>query len=119
MPFGNKTITFVFRSDTGTRGIMGTYAQGETPMEAPGCRHRPLTFTEIVDAQFDIAIEPWKSTIPIGEYPADLLTGILSLKPGDAIQVDGQQYEVIAGIRPHDDFIAPFKATLISKRWIG
>lgn len=112
-------MVLVSRTDTGVAGELGTYAQAETTTEAPGCHHRPLTFAETAELQFDIATEMWRTTIPIGEYSEGLRDAVLAHGPGDVIRVDGQQYQIIGGIRPHKDFTDPFKATIISKKHIG
>jgi hypothetical protein len=118
--FGNQVITFIARSDTGTAGELGTYAQGEVRTNAPGCRHRPLTFAETAELQFDIATENWKSTVPVGEYNVALRNAVLGTQPGDVLEVDGNRYQVVGGVRHHVDMEgAPFKATVISQKFIG
>ena len=119
MSFGNQTVTIVARSDAATPGVLGTYAQAEALTALPGCRHRPLTFKETAELEFDIATEMWRTTIPIGEYSQGLQDAVMAITPGDAIRVDGQTYEIVGGVRPHNDFTAPFKATIISKKHIG
>jgi hypothetical protein len=119
MPFGNEVVTIVARSDGTTAGALGTYTQVETTIALPGCHHRPLTFRETAELQFDIATEMWRTTIPIGEYSQALLDAVKAIAPDDAIRVGDQEYQVIGGPRPHDDFTNPFKATIISKKQIG
>ena len=120
MAFGNQVITFIARSDTGSAGELGTYAQAETRTSAPGCRHRPLTFTETAELEFDIATEAWRSTVPVGEYSPTLRAAILATRPDDVIEVDGIRYQVVGGVRHHVDMDgAPFKATVISQKHIG
>ncbi len=119
MPFGNHVITTVSRSDTGLPGKLGTYTQAESVAIVPGCHHRPLTFTEKVDIAYDVATEVWKTTIPISEYSPDIRTAVLALKAGDAIRVDGRQYEIIAGPEPFSDFTELFKVTIYSKKQTG
>lgn len=120
MPFGGQTINFVNRANTGSPDELGNFAQSETDTAAPGCRHRPLTFTETAEFQLDIATQPYKSTIPVGEYSASLRDLVLAIKPNDMIEVDGVRYQIIGGIRHHPDMDgSPFKATLLSKRQIG
>jgi hypothetical protein len=118
--FGGQTITFIARSDTGTAGELGTYAQAETRTTAPGCRHRPLTFAETAELEFDIATEAWRSTVPVGEYSAALRSAVLATQPDDVIEVNGVRYQVIGGVRHHVDMDgSPFKATVISQKHIG
>lgn len=119
MPFGNKTVSIVGRSDAPTPGVLGTYPQVEELTAMPGCHHRPLTFKETAELEFDIATEWWKTTIPIGEYSPTLLDKVLAIAPGDAVRVDGVTYEIVGGVRPHNDFTGPFKATIISKKQTG
>jgi len=118
--FGNQVITFIARSDTGTAGELGTYAQAETRTSAPGCRHRPLTFAETAELEFNIATEAWRSTVPVGEYSPTLRAAVLATHPDDIIEVDGIRYQVIGGVRHHVDMDgSPFKATVISQKYIG
>lgn len=119
MPFGVDTVTLVSYADGPIAGELGTYPQVETTSEAPGCRHRPLTFKETVEVSFDVATELWKTTIPIGEYSPSVRSQVLALQPDDVIRVDGVQYSIIGGVRPFGDFTSPFKATIFSKRQIG
>ena len=119
MPFGNQTISFVNRSPSGVPDELGETTLTEVVTNAEGCRHRPLTFTETAELEFDIATEAWKSTIPIGEYDPTLRSQVLSIKSNDIIRVDGQEYQIVGGIRPFNDFTRPFKATLISQKHIG
>lgn len=98
---------------------------GQIPTEpqvtvAPGCRHRPLTFDETAEYAVDIATQPWKTTVPLFEYSAELVAALLAMKPDARIDVDGQEYHVDGGIRPHPDLQGrPFKATIISTKQIG
>lgn len=119
MPFGHVTVTFMLHSDAATPGELGTYAQVPTPVDAPGCRHRPLTFRETAELQFDVATELWKTTIPIGEYSSTLRDQIVAAEPDDTIKVNNVEYSIIGGVEPFDDFTTPFKATIISKKHIG
>ena len=119
MPFGHVTVTLVLRTKGSTPGELGTYPLVDTPVNLPGCRHRPLTFKEKVEAAFDVATEVWRTTIPIGEYSAALRAQIASSTPIAKIRVGGIEYDIIGGIQIFDDFTGPFKATLHSKRHIG
>lgn len=119
MPFGASVVTFVTHVDAPTPGELGTYPQVPSTFDAPGCRHRPLTFQETAELQFDVATEFWRTTLPIGEYSESLLNQIRAIQPDDTIMVNGVEYSIIGGVRLFDDFSGPFKATLHSKRHIG
>lgn len=119
IPFGPDVVTVVTHADSATPGELGTYTQVEATVDLPGCHHRPLTFAETAELQFNIGTELWRTTIPIGEYTEDKRNAALAVEPGDAIRVHGYEYQVVAGVRPFDDFTRPFKATIISEKHIG
>jgi hypothetical protein len=123
MSLGGQTITFLSYTPTGVSDSLGQQTLTETAVAAAGCRHRPLTFREMVELEFDIATEVWKSTIPINELMAqnpDAYNAVMTVKPQDAISVDGIVYQVLGGVRPHPDMDGnPYKATLISTKQIG
>lgn len=119
MPFGADTVTFVSFVDGPTPGPLGTYPQVEMSFDAPGCRHRPLTFAETAELAFDVATEWWRTTIPTGEYDTMLRAQISAVEPDARIRVDGVEYAVVGGVRQFKDFSGPFKATIHSKRHIG
>jgi len=118
--FGTKTITFVNYVEAGTPGALGTYAVSEVKVDAPNCRHRPLTFKETAELDTDVATELWKTTVPIGEYGATLLAQVKAAMNTGVLRVDDVDYQIIGGVRPHDDMDgAPFKMTILSQRQIG
>lgn len=120
MSYGTKTVTFVNFVEAGSPGALGTYAVTETLVDAPGCRHRPLTFKETAELDTDVATELWKTTVPIGEYGATLYAQVMACKNTGVLRVDGIDYQIIGGVRPHDDMDgAPFKMTILSQRQIG
>lgn len=127
MPFGGQTITFTNRAAvrTGAPDALGHYPLNDGNIDAPGCRHRPLTFKETAEMQFDVGTEFWRSTIPIGEYlrnpeTISIYTAVVDARTNDVITVAGITYEIIAGSRPHPDLGGtPFKATIISKKYTG
>lgn len=119
MPFGIDTVTFVSFEETGTPDSLGNRKLAEVLTPAPWCRHRPLTFTETAELQFDVATEVWKTTIPTGEYDPTLRTKVLAAKSNDVIRVDDVDYQIIGGIRPFKDERGHFKATIMSKKQIG
>lgn len=113
-------ITFTTFEKSGVADEFGGYALVETSTSAPGARHRPLTHKEVVDLQFDVATEWWRSTLPLGEYDAAKLAIITAVPPNSVIDVDGQRYQIDGGVRPHPDMEGrPFKMTIISKKQIG
>lgn len=120
MGYGTATLVFQHFEKSGTPDELGAYAMVPVTTSAPNCRHRPLTFKEVVDANLDIATEYWRSTIPLSEYNSALVGAIIAIKAIDAFTVAGIDYQIIGGIRPHDDFEGlPFKATIISQKQTG
>lgn len=119
MPFGHRVIQLVDTVGTGVFDDAGIEGQTEVVTDAPGCRHRPLTFSETQELEFDIATKHWKSTIPIFEYDETLRQQVMALEPDKVIRVDGVTFHVVGGVKPFDDFNAPFKATIISKQHVG
>lgn len=120
MSLGGQTIKFKVFTASGTPDTLGNRPLVEANYSAPGSRHRPLTFSETAELQTDIATEMWRSTIPVGEYESSLRNKVLST-PGDAvIEVNGQDYQIIGGVRHHVDMDGnPFKVTIVSKRDLG
>jgi hypothetical protein len=118
MSFGTDLVTFVSYSDAATPGQLGTYPQVETLIEAPNCRHRPMTSKEAVELGYDVSTEMWKTTIPICDYSDALRQQIVAVQNDDAIRVDGTQYRIIGSVMPFKDFTGWFKATVISKKQI-
>lgn len=120
MSFGTAVIVFQRMQKSGNPDELGQYTMVPAPVSAPGCRHRPLAFQEIVELSLDIATEYWRSTLPLLEYSSSLVTTIKATKPDDVITVAGQDYQIIGGVRPFDDLEGkPFKATIISQKQIG
>lgn len=119
MSFGTQTLTLVSFAEAGSPGALGTYAMTETLTEVPGCRHRPLTFQETAETDTDIATEMWKTTIPLFELGATLLATVMAIEAINEIRIDGETYEIIGGVRPHEDFTNPFKATIVSQKQTG
>jgi len=119
MPFGPDVVELVSLANSATPGELGTYSKVETSTFAPGCHHRPLTFSETAELQYDIATELWRTTIPIGEYSEELREAVLQVTAGDLIRVDGEEYRIVGGVRPFKDFSALFKATVVSQKHTG
>ncbi len=119
MPFGPDVLELVSLTNAATPGALGTYAKVETTTDAPGCHHRPLTFTETAELQYDIATEVWRTTIPISEYSPELRDAVLAITAGDLIRVDGNEYQIVGGIRSFKDFSKLFKVTVMSQKHSG
>lgn len=119
MPFGPDVAELVSLTNAATPGELGTYEKIETATFAPGCHHRPLTFSETAELQYDIATELWRTTIPIGEYSESLRDAVLRITAGDLIRVGGEEYRIVGGVRPFKDFSTLFKATIVSQKHTG
>lgn len=119
MPFGPDLATLVTHVDSTTVGDLGTYTQTEVTVELPGCHHRPMTYTETAELEFNIGTEVWKTTIPIREYGESVREALLTVQPNDTLRVGGREYNIVTGVRTHKDFSGPFKATIISEKLTG
>lgn len=119
MPFGPDVVKLVSLTNSAVPGALGTYAKVETVTDAPGCHHRPLTFSETAELQYDIATELWRTTIPISEYSLELRDAVLAVTAGDLIRVDDDEYQIVGGVRPFKDFSKLFKATIVSQKHTG
>lgn len=118
--FGTAVVKMRRYVETGTPDQLGNYELVPVDVNAPGCRHRPLTFAETVELELDIATEYWRTTMPTHEYDGTVLSALALLKNNDAIEVDGQEYQIVGGVRPFDDLAGnPFKATIISQKQIS
>src|SRR5690349_24627834 len=103
MPFGIATIEFVGYEKSSTPDELGHYPLVEKITRAPGCRHRPLSFTETAELQLDIGTEFWRSTLPLYEFSPSLQAKVMAAKVTDQIRVNGQTYQIIGGVRSHPD----------------
>lgn len=120
MAFGGSTIVFTRLVKVGEPDDLGNYELQSVDTEAPGCRHRPLTFTEIVEMQMDMSTQPWRSTLPLFEYDDALLDALDTIQHNDFVTVDGEKYQIVGGVRPFPDRNGnPFKATMISQKQHG
>lgn len=119
MPFGPDVVELVSLTNAATPGELGTYEKIETTIPVPGCHHRPMTFSETAELQYDISTEMWKTTIPIGEYSESLREKVQQITAGDVIRVGGESYQIVGGVRLFKDFSALFKATIISQKHTG
>jgi hypothetical protein len=115
--FGTSVVRLTRYVKTGAPDALGQYQLIPIVVDAPGCRHRPLTFQESAEYNLDIATQPWKTTLPTHEYDGTILAALAALKPEDAIVVDGQEYQIVGGMRPFEDLAGnPFKATIVSQK---
>lgn len=120
MIFGGQTITFIHLEKSGTPDELGHYTMVPVSHDAPFSRHRPLSFKEAVELQFDIATEFWRSTLPVHLYTDPVRAAVLGATAEDVIEVDGQEYQIVGGVRTHPDAAGlPFKTTIISQKQIG
>ncbi|APE16166.1 hypothetical protein BOH72_14020 [Mycobacterium sp. WY10] len=111
--FGGQTVAFVAYEDSGTPGALGTYTQAETATDVPGCRHRPLPFSETPEGDIDVATQMWKTTAP--PDPA-----VLNAKPNGVLRVHGVEYRIIGGPRVFTNLQGqPSKVTVVSQRIVG
>lgn len=118
--FGTAVVVMRRYEKSGVPDELGEYTMVPVDVEAEGCRHRPLNFKEVVELNFDVATEYWKSTLPTMNYDDTVLEALAALKNTDTIEVDGQEYQIVGGVRPFDDLSGnPFKATIISQKQIG
>jgi hypothetical protein len=116
MSFGGSVIVFRSSETTGAPNDLGEFATVITDTPAPGCRHRPMSTSEMVEMKFDVSTRLWKSTLPLFEYDDDLVELISFFPPTDAIVVDGVSYQIVGGVRPYPDrWGNPYKATIISQ----
>lgn len=120
MSFGLDTVTFVHLVESGTEDEFGDKPLVEETINAPGCRHRPLTPKETAEIATNIATELWKTTIPLHEYGTELVSELLSIESDDTIRVDGVTYHIIGGDRPFKDMdTGYFKMTIHSEKRRG
>lgn len=118
--FGTSVVKLKRFVKVGAPDELGEYELTPIVVNAPGCHHRPLTFQESVELAIDIATQPWKTTLPIHTYGNTILAALAALQNNDAIEVDGQEYQIVGGVRPFGDLAGnPFKATIISQKQIS
>jgi hypothetical protein len=120
MIFGDQTIRFTHLEKSGASDELGNFDLVPVNHDATNCRHRPMTFAETAELEFDIATEYWRSTIPVHIYDDTLRAAVMDAKANDKITVNGVKYQIIGGPRTHPDAAGnPFKTTIISKKATG
>lgn len=116
MSFGNDVVTFRHLVKTGTFDGQGNAQMTTVDVDAPHCRHRPLTHREVVEAGLDVSTTYWRTTLPLYMYDAPTLAATMA-EGIDIIKVNGKNYQIEGGVRPHSDMASvPFKMTIISQR---
>src|SRR5258708_4559910 len=120
MAFGTAVVTTRTLTKTGTPDELGNYTLVPIDVAYEGCRHRPLTFRETAELQFDVATEYWRTTMPLCDYSAGQVAALKAVPANAIVSVHGQPYQIEGGLRPFDDMEGnPFKATIISQKHIG
>lgn len=110
---GGDTVTFVSFTEAGAPNALGLYEMTETTNDVDDCHHRPLTFTETVDLDTDVATEYWRTTAP----PE---AAVLAATSSGVMRVKGVNYQIVGGARVHtDENGEPFKVSILSQRQIG
>lgn len=117
MSFGNDVVTFRHLVKTGTVDELGNADMTTQDFPAPNCRHRPLTHRETVELELDVSTQFWRTTLPLFMYDAPTLAAAMNADGQDIIKVNGKNYQIVGGVRPHGDMASvPFKMTIISQR---
>lgn len=116
MSAGNQTLTFVVFANTGTKGRLGTYPQGPSPTDVPGCHHRPLSFKEAAEYDLNTSTQVWKTTVILSSLTDPQRAAVLALEPDGEIRDGDVPFKVIAGPQVFNDMGAPFKVTILSQR---
>ncbi|MCV7255340.1 hypothetical protein H7J86_24560 [Mycobacterium hackensackense] len=110
--FGGQVVTVVSRVNTGTRGRVGTLQQTPSPVDVPGCRHRPLSVKETAEYDLDTSTQVWKTTAPP-------VAAVTELKVDGELLVDEKAFKVVAGPQVFVDMDGnPFKVTILSIRQV-
>lgn len=118
--FGLQTVTCRSYAPSSSTDALGDRVQTLTSTDVQWCLHRPFRSVAIgagqarAEQQSEVgvssAIEWWQTTAP--PDPA-----ILALQASDEIEVDGQIFQIIGGVRQHADFSGEaYKVTVISER---
>ncbi len=120
---GGQTITILRREQTGIDAL-GAGIMTITRTDVTGCRHRPIApaaargagearSEKTTEVGVGVATNWWRSTFPVNRANRE---AVLSIQPDDALEVDGQTYEVVSGAHPFTDGIGrPYKVTVISR----
>lgn len=94
---GQQSVTLVTVSE-GAKDAWGIPAPVLTQTTIGGCHFRPLSAEETV-ALTDSAVEMWRLT-------ADPSTTLLAATAADRIVYNNITYEIVGGVKPHNDFSA-------------
>lgn len=111
MRFGGQTVTFITNTESpDSRDRYNNPAEIRTEVEVPGCRFRPLTFSEEIDESGDKTVERWKLTAP--PVPA-----AIDAQPRGELKADGVKYQIVGGAQVFTDMAGkPFKLTVVCER---
>lgn len=111
MRFGRQVVTFVsVTEDPSQRDEDNNPLIVRTETPVSGCRFRPLTADEKVNAGIDLAKDPWRATCP----PVAPVVGATA---GDEVKVDGVTYQITGGVRVFPGVNGqPFKVTVLAER---
>jgi hypothetical protein len=118
MRLGSQTVYFVtVTEDLNNRDILGNPETVRVKVPVRGCRFRPMTAKEEIDAPAinvgDIVTDPWRCTAP----PT---ATVMAAKSNDEVEVDGITYQIVGGPRVFPGPRGrPFKVTIICQRMDG
>lgn len=118
MRLGGQTVAFVtVTEDLNDRDEYNNPKLVRTSVPVRGCRFRPLTAKEEVDAASvsvgEQVTDPWRCTAP--PVPA-----VLNATSRDEVVVDGVTYKIMGGPRVFPGPLGrPFKVTIICQRKDG
>jgi len=106
--FGTQTVGFVSLVGTGEFDDFGFEITTETEVPVYGCRHRPLSAKEAAEALGNVAEQIWKTTAP------PEAAAIAAASTGK-LKVDGKTYHILGGAQAFEDYVDPFKVTILSE----
>ncbi len=107
MAFGGQTVTLLSYTQSSQDSAFGVGSMTLTRTDIYGCQHQPLLAQaggsagparaeQQPEIGVSVATSWWQSTCP--PDPA-----LLAAKPSDAIEVDGEVYQIIGGVQPFVD----------------
>ena len=115
MNFGKQEVTIVsITEDLDQRDENNDPLIVRTETVVSGVRFRPMTAKEQFELGLNTIRDPWKCTAP--PVPA-----ILDAKSIDAIEYQGETYQITGGVRPFTALnqSKPFKVTILCERADG